>query len=246
MKFPVKIVTVAQRFRKDLGDLSALKKSMTELGLLQPIGITSSDRLVFGERRLAAAKELGWKDIEARVVDLDNPLLAEFDENECRKPFTLTERAAIADAIEAAEAERAKGRMEAGVRPSENFTEGKGEAKAKAAAAVGMSRPTLAKVQKVIAAAAEDPDLAPIVEEMDRTGKVDPAYKKVTVKIETPTAHKPAFDDRVIVELICKLTKALDDRQRLGDPTAPKSHLACMVAMDKVREEFRDWQNATE
>lgn len=55
---------------------------------------------------------------------------------------------------------------------SEKFTEvTKGEAKAKAAAAVNMSRPTLAKAQKVVEAVAADSDLAPILEEIDRTGK---------------------------------------------------------------------------
>jgi hypothetical protein len=47
-------------------------------------------------------------------------------------------------------------------------------------AAVGMSGKTFEKAKAVVEAAEENPDaFAPVVAEMDRTGKVDPAYKKV-------------------------------------------------------------------
>jgi hypothetical protein len=41
-----------------------------------------------------------------------------------------------------------------------------------------MSATNLEKAEAVVEAAAADPALAPIAEEMDRTGKVDPAYRK--------------------------------------------------------------------
>ena len=88
------------RFRKDLGDIPALAASIRDIGLLQPIGVDSTLRLVFGGRRVAAYRELGRTSIPARIVSLDDIILGEFAENEMRKDFTVSERVAIARAIE--------------------------------------------------------------------------------------------------------------------------------------------------
>lgn len=104
-KHDINTIIVESRFRKDLGDIDALKVSMTTLGQLQPIGVDEGQRLVFGGRRLEAARQLGWATIDATVVDCD-ALIAEHDENEMRKAFTVSERVAIAEAV----AERLKGR----------------------------------------------------------------------------------------------------------------------------------------
>ena len=97
-KHDINMIIVESRFRKDLGDIDALKASMTALGQLQPIGVDEGRRLVFGGRRLEAARQLGWATIDAKVVDCD-ALIAEHDENEMRKAFTVSERVAIADAV---------------------------------------------------------------------------------------------------------------------------------------------------
>lgn len=113
-------ITVPERARKDMGDLTGLAASMRRLKQLQAIGITPARELVFGQRRLEAAKLNGWDEIEARVIDLDNPLEAERDENECRKEFTPSERVAIARAIEERAGER-RGRPAAeGGQPATN------------------------------------------------------------------------------------------------------------------------------
>lgn len=64
----------------------------------QPIIFDDDGVLVFGGRRMMAARSLGWVEIEARVIDCD-ALQAEHDENEIRKQFTVTERLAIAQRI---------------------------------------------------------------------------------------------------------------------------------------------------
>src|SRR5512147_1285255 len=89
------------RHRRDMGDLQALADSMSEIGLLQPIGVTADFALVFGERRLRAARMLGWTTIAARIVDLPSIAAGEYAENEVRKDFTPSERLAIAEAIRA-------------------------------------------------------------------------------------------------------------------------------------------------
>ena len=89
----ISAVKVHQRFRSDLGDLTPLKASMTRIGLLQPIGLTKGNVLVYGHRRLEAAKLLGWKEIPYIYVDADESKqqLAELEENLRRKDMTWQE-----------------------------------------------------------------------------------------------------------------------------------------------------------
>jgi hypothetical protein len=78
------------RFRKDLGDLTDLKKSIKKQGLIHPIVKDSKGNLIAGARREQACKELGIEP-EVRVIDFNNPQQAEIDENTCRKDFTPRE-----------------------------------------------------------------------------------------------------------------------------------------------------------
>lgn len=98
MEISIDGIIVENRFRKDMGDMGKLKASMTALGLLQPIGVSADRRLIFGGRRLEAAKQLGWQVIEVKTVDCD-ALIAEHDENEMREAFRVSERVAIAEAV---------------------------------------------------------------------------------------------------------------------------------------------------
>lgn len=71
----IEAVHVGQRHRAlDPAKMSALAASMKELGLQQPISVHVDDEdavhLVAGLHRLEAAKELGWEQIDASVVDL--------------------------------------------------------------------------------------------------------------------------------------------------------------------------------
>jgi len=61
-------VHVGERHRKDLGEIAVLAASIAAEGLLQPIGITEENLLVFGERRLRAFQDvLRRETIPARV-----------------------------------------------------------------------------------------------------------------------------------------------------------------------------------
>ena len=92
MLVKIEDIKVKKRVRRDLGDLTALKESMHRYGLMNPITLNSSYELVAGERRLEAAKSLGWERINANVLDanVDNirQLEMELEENNQRKEFT--------------------------------------------------------------------------------------------------------------------------------------------------------------
>jgi ParB family transcriptional regulator, chromosome partitioning protein len=105
---PIANVLVKDRHRSDLGDLESLAASFRELGQLQPIVVSADYLLIAGGRRLAAAKSLGWTEIEAKIAnDLTSTadlLRAERDENTCRKAFAPTEEYSLYAALLALEA----------------------------------------------------------------------------------------------------------------------------------------------
>ena len=60
-------ITIGNRHRCDMGDLRALANSISEVGLLHPIGVSPHAELVFGERRFRACRDLlSWTEIPAR------------------------------------------------------------------------------------------------------------------------------------------------------------------------------------
>jgi ParB family chromosome partitioning protein len=80
-------------------DLAELADSIREHGLVQPIVVRSrGDRyqLIAGQRRLAAAKRLGWQQVSARVLDVEDRQMAEIAivENLQRRDLDALEKAA--------------------------------------------------------------------------------------------------------------------------------------------------------
>jgi N6-adenosine-specific RNA methylase IME4/ParB-like chromosome segregation protein Spo0J len=194
-KLPIGSIQVEHRFRKDLGDLDALAESIAEIGLLHPIVVTPDHRLVAGQRRLEACQRLGWAAVPVHIVALDDIRRGEFAENTCRQDFLPSEMVAIAKALEPAEKAAARERMiDAHASPVRFSEQDRGEAKEKVASFVGVSRPTLEKAAKVVEAAEADPQYVPLVAEMDRTGRVDGAYRKLieTQRIERIKAEEIA------------------------------------------------------
>ncbi len=198
MRIRVTDIGIGTRYRNDLGDLAGLARSIQENGLLQPIVVTPDDKqvcglssykLVCGLRRLLACQRiLDHEYIDAKIVQLDDPLGAQIEENIRRKDFTVSERVAIAQVIERREKADAKDRQgtRTDLEPSADSAEGKRadrEAKVKAAKAVGMGRQKLERAQEVVDAAWEDPETyGEIKEEMDTTGNVSAAHRKVKMQ----------------------------------------------------------------
>ncbi len=80
-------------------DLAELAGSLREHGLVQPIVVRAQgDRyqLIAGQRRLAAARQLGWERIPARVLEVDDRQMAEIAivENLQRRDLDALEKAA--------------------------------------------------------------------------------------------------------------------------------------------------------
>ncbi len=188
-------IVEGQRHRHDLGNIKALAESMTEVGLLHPVVVTESMHLIAGGRRLAAARSLGWVEIPVtivnNIVEADAILLAEQDENTCRKDFTPTEAASIKRAREElirpmAQSAQAHGSTAPGKNASPNLGKASVRTDRAASQGTGFSASTLAKVDKVVAIAADETKAEPVrqkardaLSEMDRTGKVDKPAREV-------------------------------------------------------------------
>ena len=181
-----------------MGDIEELAASIAELGLLQPIVVRPDGKLIAGERRLRAAKLLGWTSIPVNVVDLDAVVRGEFAENAVRKDFTLSEAVAIKRALEPVERAKAKERQLAG-RPVGKFPEGKGRALDNVAKVVGKDRTTIAKAEAIVDAAEAEPErFGRLKEQMDRTGRVNGVYRrlKIAKQAESIRAEQPQLPGR--------------------------------------------------
>ena len=94
MLVKIDTIKVKKRVRRDLGDVDALKESLRTYGLLNPVTLNKDNELIAGERRLEAAKMLGWTNINAVILDNITPaeqLELELEENNQRKEFTKEE-----------------------------------------------------------------------------------------------------------------------------------------------------------
>ncbi len=167
-------IRVGHRFRTDLGDIEGFSRSLADVGLLHPVVVTTDGDLIAGERRLNAAKKLGWKTVPVREINIEEEiqrLRAQRDENVVRKPFLPTEAAALAKLIEvriqkeAAADRKAEGQKEGGktagrgrpIASVESFHTSKAPVRASelAAKGTGYSERTLRKVHEVVEAGAK-------------------------------------------------------------------------------------------
>lgn len=237
MKIAIDSIVIGERARKEVGCLDPLERSLESVGQLQAIGITTDNVLVFGERRLRAAKRIGWTEIEARIVDCDS-LMAERDENQIRKDFTPTESVAIAMAIQG----RMVGRNH---RPASADKSGnisglteRGDSRDIAARAAGLGcGKTLEAAQRVIERGTPE-----LIEAMDA--------RAVSIHGADKLAKLPAEEQREAVK--AKRRKSADaganhapPPDRSAPPDKPKTRRATQQSQQRLTLELR-WRTADE
>ena len=143
--------------------------------------MTPENVLIAGQRRLEACRRLGWTEVPVHVVALDEVVRGEWAENANRENFLPSEIDAIRRALLPAVKEAAVERMSEGARAGKLSTPSDaGKARDKIGAFAGVSGRTVEKIATVIhAATADRKRFGALVEEMDRTGKVDGPYHKL-------------------------------------------------------------------
>jgi len=80
------------------GDIKSLKESIQEVGLINPLTINQDYKLLAGRRRYQAIRELGWEEVDARIINSENELFdfkVAIEENLRRKPLTDIETATV-------------------------------------------------------------------------------------------------------------------------------------------------------
>jgi ParB family chromosome partitioning protein len=94
MQVPIEDIKVKRRIRKDLGDIGILAESLKLFGQINPVVITPKNVLISGQRRLEAARALGWRTINAVILEFPDALSKleyEVEENIQRRDFTPEE-----------------------------------------------------------------------------------------------------------------------------------------------------------
>jgi len=94
MQIPIRDIIVRKRIRRDMGDIEALAESLKRYGQISPIMISPKNVLIAGERRLEAAKYLGWRTINAVISETSSELARlelEVEENMQRRDFNMEE-----------------------------------------------------------------------------------------------------------------------------------------------------------
>jgi N6-adenosine-specific RNA methylase IME4/ParB-like chromosome segregation protein Spo0J len=177
-------IQIGFRYRKDLGDLRSLAESIGEVGLLHPVVVTMEGRLIAGQRRLEACRSLGWNEIPVTVVDLLQATRGEAHENFVRKDLLPSEIVALKRAIEPLE--RREARQRQGVRADlchpATVAECQGPSRDKIARYLGVGKTTIDRAEAVVEAAEEEPEeYGYLVEQMDRSGKVSGAFRRLEV-----------------------------------------------------------------
>jgi ParB family chromosome partitioning protein len=102
VQIPLDEIIVKKRIRKEMGDIPSLAESMKRFGQMSPIVINNRSQLIAGGRRLEAARYLGWRTINAVVMDIGDSLSKleyEVEENLQRQNFTAEEIALAAKKI---------------------------------------------------------------------------------------------------------------------------------------------------
>jgi N6-adenosine-specific RNA methylase IME4 len=175
----IKSIKIGKRFRREMGDIEGLARSIDEVGLLQPIVVGSDNVLIAGKRRILAFELLKRTTIPARIIDIEHLVLGERAENIDRQDFTIEERICIGEACEKLLGER-RGRPP---KNGEKFPEIGERTRDIAAKKAGFKNgKTYEHAKAVRNAARENPKRhGKALADMNRTGRVNGPYKRIKV-----------------------------------------------------------------
>jgi ParB/RepB/Spo0J family partition protein len=240
LSWPIDRIVVGERHRRDMGDIEGFARRIAHVGLMNPITVCPDNTLIAGERRLLAVKLLGWTKIPVHIVDIDEVVRGEFAENVDRKDFTPSELVAIGEESERAERKAAKARQrEAGrTKASGNFPEA-GDTRDKIGRRLGISGRTYERAKAVVEAAEAEPDkYGKLLEDMDRTGRVNGVYRRLKIfkQAEQIRAEPPPLPGNgpyrvTVVDLPWPYEQRVDDPSHRAVHPYPTMSIAQMCAL---------------
>lgn len=201
MLIDIEKVSVGDRIRKDMGDLKELSDDIAKNGLINPPVVTPDFELIAGERRLEAMKKLGYKQVEVRIMkveDAEHKLNLEINENENRKDFNKSERIEYARQLERIERVKASQREKAGVAIDPSLNSDKGRTDEIVAKKLGIGGKDTYRKEKYIADNADPETLEQWNNEEISTHKAYTKVKELEKQLEESTAANKRLADKVI------------------------------------------------
>lgn len=245
-------IIIGERFRKDLGDLTDLAKSIEKVGLLHPIVVTEEGKLVAGMRRLEAWKLLGREEKEIPCTVIPEYLRdAEVQENTVRKEFTLTEMTAIWNHYQPQVAQEAQNRVIANLPNNkntnvENFPAGK--TRDVIGSIVGVSGKTIEKAVTLVGAAKTKPEVyGSILDEVDNGSiSLSQGIKKLKIKQkqqEIKAVGSPPMPEGMFDVIYAdppwqyENNRSLRGKADIHYATLPTNEICLLPIQDKIAED---------
>jgi len=148
--------------KREHGDIESLKKSIMEIGLLNPLTINQENKLLAGRRRFQAIKELGWEQVECIMLTSENILFdfkVAIEENLRRKPLTDPENAIAISEYDKLKRE-IEGSQPQGKHSSLSQNDNDGWSQQKTADDLGVSHTSVVYAIQIAKAVEEKPELA--------------------------------------------------------------------------------------
>lgn len=238
MLIDIEKIIVADRIRKDFGNIQELADDIKTNGLINPPVVTPENdgtfTLLTGERRLRAMRSLGYKQIEVRTwssLSDEQKLNIEISENEVRKDFSKAERIEYARRLEKIEGLKAEERMKSGkTDPTKNSSEGRNEETTQIVAnKVGIgSKDTYRKEKYIVANQSQltPEDFADWDEGKLSTNK---AYQKIKKQLDEKDNQIAGYELKLkriseLTEQIGILQKELAERPQIKVEVKPKDY----------------------
>ena len=214
-------IIVADRIRKDFGDIQELADDIKQNGLINPPVVNKEYELLAGERRLRACKSLGWSQIEVRMMDTrdaEHELNIEISENENRKEFSKSERVDYMKRLLRIEQAKASERMN---NPVKNSAQGK--TRDITAKQFGISHDTMKKEMQIV----DNKSLLPPSDFADwDEGRLstNKAYQKIRKALADEKETCDFYKEKTtrLQELVNNLTGRIDDLEENG--TVPEDY----------------------
>jgi ParB family chromosome partitioning protein len=209
--------------RKDFDpdELDSLKKSLSVHGLLQPVVVrptqSGSYQLVAGERRLRAAREVGWTQIPVRILDFNDQ---------------ATFEAALVENMQRTDLnaiEKAQGFFDYLNRYQVTHEE--------LARKIGMDRTTVTNLVRLL-------ELPPQVQDMVRTGQISNGHARALLSLEEADRQvamcREIIAKGLSVRAVEQLVKELkNEPTATGGATTPRERPEKTAHVQSIEEDLR-------
>jgi ParB family chromosome partitioning protein len=214
-----KIETNPHQPRRDFDpeELSALKESLATHGLLQPVVVRAAGtgyQLIAGERRLRAAREVGWTEIPVHIVDYNDQQVFE---------------AALVENIQRSDLnpiEKAQG--------FQAYLQQFNVTHEELAKKIGLDRSTISNLLRLL-------ELPPPVQEAVRTGQISNGHARALLALDDPARQTAVCQEIIAKGLSVRAVESLakNDKSEKPIPTSSAPDTQKTAHVTSIEDELR-------